>query len=148
MNSGRVQLYPDGRSPRALRMSLKCDYSAVRRGADQLRTFLTGYGLPEKDIWGCELAFVEGCNNAIQHNSRRSPGDSIQVEILCGPDEIELRISDRTPGFDWPAQVDLPPQEEESGRGLFIMNAVMDHVHYVRNGTSNCLVLKKTLTGI
>lgn len=132
----------------ALHLHLDCNLAAVRRGAIQVRAFLEGRGLAEKDIWACELAFVEGCNNAVQNTPDAKVSQKILVELLVDTASIELRINDHSPGCDFPADVELPPAESESGRGIFLMQTLMDQVTYIRNDSSNCLVLKKAVTGI
>lgn len=132
----------------ALHLHLDCNFAAVRRGATRLRGFLLSRGLPEKDIWACELAFVEGCNNAVQHTPNANVSKKIIVELSLHASHIELRINDHTSGCDFPETALLPPAESESGRGIFLMRSLMDHVAYIRNTSSNCLVLKKELTGI
>ncbi len=132
----------------ALRLHLDCTFAAVRHGATQLRDYLHSRGLPEKDIWACELAFVEGCNNAVQYTPDLHASKKIVLEITPHPTHIELRINDHTPGCDFPADPALPPADAERGRGIFLMHSLMDDVAYIRSKSSNCLVLKKALTGI
>lgn len=132
----------------ALHLHLDCDLAAVRRGAIQVRTFLESRGLAEKDIWACELAFVEACNNAVQNTPDAKASQKILVELLVETGSIELRINDHSPGCDFPSHVELPPAESESGRGIFLMRTLMDQVSYIRSESSNCLVLKKAVTGI
>lgn len=132
----------------ALHLHVDCNFAAVRRGAIQVRTFLENRGLGEKDIWACELAFVEGCNNAVQNTPDAKVSQKILVELHIDTGSIELRINDHSPGCDFPSEVELPPAESESGRGIFLMHTLMDQVTYIRNDSSNCLVLKKAVTGI
>jgi anti-sigma regulatory factor (Ser/Thr protein kinase) len=132
----------------ALHLHLDCNLEAVRRGAIQIRTFLENRGLREEDIWACELAFVEGCNNAVQYTPSLKAAQKITVELLIDDGSLEFRINDHSAGCEFPAQVELPPSESESGRGIFLMQNLMDEVTYVRRESSNCLVLKKAVTGI
>jgi anti-sigma regulatory factor (Ser/Thr protein kinase) len=132
----------------ALHLHLDCTLAAVRRGAIQIRTFLESRGFAEKDIWACELAFVEGCNNAVQNTPEANVSQKILVELLLDTGSIELRINEHSAGCELPAQIELPPAESESGRGIFLMHTLMDQVTYIRNDSSNCLVLKKAVTGI
>ena len=132
----------------ALHLSLDCTFAAVRQGASEIRAFLHGRGLLEKDIWACELAFVEGCNNAVEHTPDAHTARKIMVELFLGSDHIELRINDHSEGCDIPSNPSLPPADSERGRGIFLMRSLMDDVVYLRESSSNCLVLKKALTGI
>ena len=131
-----------------LRLLVECSLAGVRRSAGQVRAYLAGVGLAEKDLWACELAFAEGCNNAVQNTPPHRTGESIIVELSCGATHVELRINDHTRGFELPAESKLPPADAERGRGLYLMRTLMDEVNYIREPSSNCLVLKKTRTGI
>lgn len=132
----------------ALRLQIDCTFEAVRRCAVQVRTFLAASRLNEKDVWACELAFVEGCNNAVQNTPASCIGKKLLVEMSCNGSHVELRINDFTPGFELPEAVSLPAAENESGRGIYLMRTLMDHVDYVRDRASNCLILRKSVTGI
>lgn len=138
---------PDQRS-HTLRLQLECDPAAVRRAAADVRAFLKAQKMPERDIWACELAFVEGCNNAIQHTPAKDAHKLLSIELLWRGAVLELRIHDHTAGYDFPLESTLPPAEAERGRGLYLIRSLMDNVRYVRNNSTNCLVLEKTLTGI
>lgn len=131
-----------------LRFHLECNFAAVRRCASQVRSYLVAHGLAEKDVWACELALVEGCNNAVQYTPAQHASEKLLVELKCAPTHIELRINDHTEGFDLPVQTELPVPDQESGRGIFLMRSLMDEVDYVRRGSTNCLILKKAVTGI
>ena len=132
----------------ALHLHLDCTFAAVRQGASEIRAFLHNRGLPEKDIWACELAFVEGCNNAVEHTPDAHTASKIIVELSLDAGHIELRIKDHTQGCEFPADISLPPADSERGRGIFLMRSLMDDVVYLRSSSSNCLVLKKAVTGI
>jgi anti-sigma regulatory factor (Ser/Thr protein kinase) len=66
------------------------------------------------------------------------------MEVLCDVNEVELRITDHTPGFEWPEKPALPDTQSESGRGLYLIRALMDHAHYLRSPGENVLVLRKS----
>src|SRR5687768_18480945 len=78
--------------PPALRLQFECSFAAVRAGAAKLRGFLEAYKLAETEIWACELAFVEGCNNAVQHTPPKLQASGIVVEVTLGSAQLELRI--------------------------------------------------------
>jgi serine/threonine-protein kinase RsbW len=132
----------------ALRFHLDCSFAAVRRCAMQVREYLAAHGVAEKDLWACELAFVEGCNNAVQYTPPNRAGEKLIVELSCASTHVELRINDHTQGFEFPAESRLPAPEQEKGRGIYLMRTLMDQVDYIRDPSSNCLVLKKARTGI
>ena len=131
-----------------LLLRLECSFAEVRRAASQIREYLKGCGLSEKEIWACELAFVEGCNNAVQYTSPADVCKDITVELKLEDNSLELRIYDNTAGCEFPDQSTLPPVDSERGRGIYLMRTLMDDVRYLRQSNTNCLVLKKALTGI
>ena len=113
-----------------------------------MRAYLSAHGVAENDVWACELAFVEGCNNAVQNTPASKAGEKLLVELSCDSSHVEFRINDHTRGFDFPAESRLPSPEEEKGRGIYLMRTLMDEVDYICDRSSNCLVLKKARTGI
>src|SRR5205823_2554735 len=85
---------------------------------------------------------VEGCNNAIIYAPIRSRDSPIEIQILRHKDRLELQIVDHTEGFDW-QEAELPTPEAEHGRGLFIIQSLMDEVVYLRSRDENRLVMRK-----
>jgi serine/threonine-protein kinase RsbW len=128
-----------------LHLRIEREFAAVRRAAAQLRSFLSAHRLSEPELWACELAMVEACNNAVQHTRADPP---IEIDIRLRSGEIEIRINDQGSRFELPETSDLPPPGEESGRGLYLIRRLMDHVAQERAQSNNCLVLRKNLAGI
>lgn len=128
--------------PNHLRLSLACDLAAVRPLADAVLTFLSTQGCRDSERHDCELALVEACNNAIAY-ARKEQYQDVAVEVVCGLEYIELRVTDHTTGFELPPRVPPPDPESLSGRGLFLIQAVMDTTRYDRGPSGNTLVLRK-----
>ncbi|HEX7861592.1 MAG TPA: SpoIIE family protein phosphatase [Verrucomicrobiae bacterium] len=141
-----VELLPASRNV-SLRVRLQCDLSAVRPMTALVRTFLQEQHATPEEIHSAELAIVEGSNNAIKYVNGEGEGKDIDVEVVAGPDQIEVRIRDNTPGFDWPKQIALPEGDAENGRGLFLINSLMDRVNYFRGPGQNFLVMAKKRNG-
>jgi serine phosphatase RsbU (regulator of sigma subunit)/anti-sigma regulatory factor (Ser/Thr protein kinase) len=128
----------------ALRLTIECRLAEVRPATLEVRAFLLEQGLREEEIAVCELALAEACNNAIQHAGESDRQKPLEVGILCNGTKIELRVTDHTPGFDWPERVKLPPLESEGGRGLFVIHSLMDEAAYLRGQDENNLVMRKS----
>ena len=109
----------------------------------EIREFLSLHGASESDARGCELALAEACNNAIKYAKATAREEKIDVDVMCDSKLIELRVNDHTQGFDWPENIELPDADQENGRGLFLINSLMDRVHYYRSPGNNCLVMRK-----
>ena len=126
-----------------LRMNLGCDFSRVRTAAERVRRFLEENRCDDGARADCELAVVEGCNNAIKHAYRNGMRQSVFLEVQVEQNQIELRIIDHGAGFVWPESVNLPDPENESGRGLYLIRVLMDYAAYIREPTQNILLLRK-----
>jgi serine phosphatase RsbU (regulator of sigma subunit)/anti-sigma regulatory factor (Ser/Thr protein kinase) len=130
--------------PATLRFALPCELNQVRQAAQTVHRFLMEQGCGEDILTACDLALVEACNNAIKYASESSRTRPVGVDIACTAEQLEIRITDHTPGFDWPERVELPPPESESGRGLFLIQSLMDSANYLRGKAENILVLRKS----
>jgi anti-sigma regulatory factor (Ser/Thr protein kinase) len=135
---------PSGTSqPAALRLVLACEFAESRRAAQAVRAFLALQGCGDGDLMDCELALVEAVNNAIKYASEAGRQQPVLVEARCDAEMIELEVKDHTPGFDWPEKVELPDQETEHGRGLYLIQTLMDSAQYTRIDGENSLRLRK-----
>ncbi|MSU58813.1 MAG: hypothetical protein EXS35_11705 [Pedosphaera sp.] len=134
---------PVSSRPAALRLTLACELGEVRRVAAEVRHFLAAHGCDAAEINACDLALVEACNNAIKYTPPAAKEKTVAVECLCDWARIDLRIHDHTAGFDWPVKAELPDPECESGRGVYLMQTLMDETKYFRAAGENVLFLRK-----
>jgi serine/threonine-protein kinase RsbW len=86
-----------------------------------------------------ELAMREALANAVVHGNRQDPDKKVAVRCFCQPDRgMLLVVDDEGPGYD-PARVPSPTKAEclleTHGRGLFLMQRLMDRVRVSRRGT-------------
>jgi serine phosphatase RsbU (regulator of sigma subunit)/anti-sigma regulatory factor (Ser/Thr protein kinase) len=137
-----IEITPMSRNV-ALRLSLGCDLLEVRPLTGLMRSFLSEQGVAEPEIQACELALAEACNNAIKYVEGDKQSEGIEVDVLCGSEQLELRVNDHTQGFEWPEEIELPAVENETGRGLYLIDSLMDQVTYFRGRGENCLVMKR-----
>lgn len=86
-----------------------------------------------------ETAVREALANAIVHGCKQNPGKKVEVCIAC--DEARgmlIVVRDPGSGFD-PASVPSPTMGQnvysEHGRGIYLINELMDEVRYERGGT-------------
>jgi serine/threonine-protein kinase RsbW len=129
--------------PRVLRLSLPCNLAAVRAAAEAARVFLAEQGCAGEALVDYELALVEACNNAIKHSTGSGRHKPVLVEVLCEAKEVELRVTDHTPGLEWPEKVSLPDSDSETGRGLYLIQTLMDYTNYFRSPGENVLIMRK-----
>ena len=86
-----------------------------------------------------EMAVREALANAIVHGCRNDPGKTVQVCVACDVARgMLIVVRDPGHGFD-PASVPSPTMGQnvfsEHGRGIYLINELMDEVHFERGGT-------------
>ncbi|WP_395741430.1 SpoIIE family protein phosphatase [Prosthecobacter sp.] len=92
-----------------------------------------------------ELVLAEASNNAVLYATPQQALLTVRIEATLSTSDIEVRITDHTSGFDWPAEVSLPDDDDsEHGRGLFIISSLTDHVSYLRGQGHNILCLRSS----
>ena len=125
----------------------RLDFPATLEDArDAVRSviqWLADHQIREDECQPWELVLAEAANNAVLYATPEQARLTVRIEATLSEDEIEIRITDHTSGFDWPDQVELPGDDEsEHGRGLFIISSLTDHVSYLRGQGHNVLCLK------
>lgn len=86
-----------------------------------------------------ELALREALANAVLHGNRQDPRKKIRICCACQADRgILIVVKDEGEGFD-PAKVPSPLVGEniysEHGRGIYLINMLMDEIRFERGGT-------------
>jgi serine phosphatase RsbU (regulator of sigma subunit)/anti-sigma regulatory factor (Ser/Thr protein kinase) len=129
--------------PATLRLAFAPNPASVRAVAASVRSFLAEQGVPEKELFSFELCVAEASTNAITYAQGHSLKLEPVAEALCTADQIELRVTDHTPGFVLPERIAQPSPLSDGGRGLFIIQSVMDEVRYLRGSKENILIMRK-----
>jgi serine/threonine-protein kinase RsbW len=86
-----------------------------------------------------ELALAEALANAVEHGARSDPTKIIECDVACDQNRSMLIIvRDPGNGFD-PATIPSPVRGENvysnRGRGIYLINELMDEVRFLKNGT-------------
>lgn len=126
-----------------LRLAFAPDVGSARAVAEAIRGFLAEQGVPDKELFSYELCIAEASNNAIKYAVGAARALQPVAEALFTPDRIELRMTDHTPGFVLPEKVPQPSVLGDGGRGLFLIQSVMDEVRYLRGTKENILIMRK-----
>jgi serine/threonine-protein kinase RsbW len=108
-------------------------------------------GFDEDDLHKIGMAVRECMVNAVVHGNRYNVGKRVHVLVTADSSSITVKISDQGEGFE-PSEVPDPLAEENllrhSGRGVFLIRAFMDDVHFRKLspfGTEVTLVKKKSV---
>jgi len=86
-----------------------------------------------------QLALREALANAVVHGCKNDPNKIVQFCIACDEERgMIIVVRDPGPGFD-PASIPSPVVGQnlysEHGRGIYLINQLMDEVSYERGGT-------------
>lgn len=128
------------------RVVFPCNLTEARVATRILSSFLAEQGLDEMELFNCELCLAEACNNAVQHVGPGGADRPITAEAICHASGVELRVTDHTPGIDLGPRAARITPDREHGRGLFIIQSMMDEVSYYRGTTDNTLVMRRRRT--
>ncbi|MGH9002143.1 MAG: ATP-binding protein [Acidimicrobiia bacterium] len=129
----------------SLSLTLPRDKQTVPVARHIVRNAMEQVGVEETCVDDVELALSEACTNVLLHSG---PGDQFVVRLDLGDRLGVLRVIDVGHGFDSakvPATGDRV--EAERGRGLGVMQAVVDRVDLTSRPEAGTIVtLEKVLT--
>jgi anti-sigma regulatory factor (Ser/Thr protein kinase) len=131
-----------------LDLTVPADPSAIPRITDGVTAVLRGKGWPEDDVMAVELSLQEAIANAVRHGCRNDRTKQVQCCVTVDDSgEVVIVVRDPGCGFD-PANVPNPLAAENvfksSGRGVFLINGLMDQVNYADGGREVQMRKKKT----
>ena len=86
-----------------------------------------------------EIALREALANAVVHGNDEHPSAIVRIRCRCWPGkEISIIVTDQGKGFDFGKRAGdglISDPLSEHGRGILLMKAYMDHVHFERGGS-------------
>lgn len=122
--------------------------SLIGRISEELIAQVEGYvGDRETLANHLNVVLTEALVNAIRHANENNPEEVVQIKITISDNEILMQVFDHGRGFNL-TQAALTPEDnertlDEHGRGLFIMQALMDSVEYHPTKDGNVLEMRK-----
>ena len=126
-----------------LDLKLSVTLSADRNAVDQVVRSVMKIVREEKCAPGreddIELALAEALANAVVHGAKNDPSKIVECDVACNEDaSLLIVVRDPGPGFD-PSMIQDPCIGENiyshHGRGIFLINRLMDEVRFHKNGT-------------
>lgn len=128
-------------------MTIPADPAAIVLVTDGVTQVLQEKNWSEEDVMAVELALQEAVANAIRHGCNGDKTKQLQCSVACEESgEVMITVRDPGKGFD-PAAVPNPlaPQNilKASGRGIFLINGLMDEVQYADGGRELQMKKKK-----
>lgn len=136
-----------GATPPALGFSLPLEPSHLLRARERLRDYLQTHCADAELVADVVLCLEEACTNVIRHSGA---SEAMQVALRFTDDALVCKVRDHGHGFD----IDgfdpeaVPDPLAGDGRGLFIINQIMDElslrldggleVHMVKRAVPRC----------
>jgi serine/threonine-protein kinase RsbW len=129
----------------SLALTLPRDEQTVPVARHIVRNAMEQVGVEQTCIYDIELALSEACTNVLLHSG---PGDQFVVRLDLEDHLGVIRIIDVGHGFDSAKlQADDPAPEAERGRGVGLMQALVDRVDFTSRPEAGTIVtLEKVLT--
>ncbi len=118
---------------------ISSEIDAISPVVDKLmRLIREGACAPGREF-AVEIALREALANAILHGNRQDPRKKVRICCACQAGRgILIVVRDEGKGFD-PARVPSPLMGKniysEHGRGIYLINLLMDEVRFERGGT-------------
>lgn len=105
----------------------------------QIMEEVRSMGCAEGKEFDIEVAINEALANAVQHGCENDPAKEVEILVECDPSSgMLIVVKDPGCGFD-PADIPNPIVGEQlyadHGRGIFLINELMDEVRYENGGT-------------
>lgn len=121
-----------------------------------IKTLCSAAKLSEMDAYMVEVSAVEAVTNSIQHAYANEPGHDVQIVFSLDAGGITIKICDRGIPLDPQileqkkvSSLEVNPDDiegiPEGGRGLAIINEVMDRVAYTSDQGKNCMIMEKRI---
>jgi len=119
--------------------TLSARVEAITPVVDSILQLIRELGCASGKEFEVEMAVREALANAILHGAKNDPSKQVQCVVAC--DDVRgmlVVVRDPGEGFD-PSKLPSPIQGQqllsEHGRGLYLINQLMDDVRYERGGT-------------
>lgn len=130
--------------------TIPSSFDAGRDVQKQILDDVTRHGYTSQNQFAVKLALEEALINAIKHGNRLNPHKKVRIEARVSDRRLEIIIEDEGPGFTRHAVPDPTLRENIekcSGRGILLMEAYMNSVHWSHGGRRVKMV-KKNDAGI
>jgi serine/threonine-protein kinase RsbW len=112
---------------------------AISPLVERMMLLIEGSQCVPGEEFNVEIALREALANAVVHGNREHPRAKVHVRCSCRPGkEISIVVTDQGKGFDFGKTGGngfISDPLSERGRGILLMKAYMDDVHFERGGS-------------
>lgn len=115
---------------------------------DFIEGILRGFEVEESLIADIAISVSELVNNSVNHGNKSNSDKTVSVSISKDGNEVIITIADQGQGFD-PQTISNPLDEvnllKDTGRGIFIVNALMDKVDVKTTKSGTTTIITKSI---
>ena len=123
----------------SLDLNLKAKVKEIRPVIDHIMEKIKEMGCATGKEFEVETSIHEAVVNAVVHGCKLDPGCSVQVSVVCDKEQgMLVVVRDPGDGFnpdDIPSPIEAEQLFEEHGRGIYLINQLMDEVRIEKGGT-------------
>lgn len=122
-----------------VRVTLAADRKSVEPVVAQVMQAVRDLNCVNGKEEAIELSLQEALANAVVHGAKEDPSKTVECLVACDEQRgILIIVRDPGPGFD-PGNIPSCTLGENlysnHGRGIFLINQLMDEVKFLKNGT-------------
>lgn len=121
-----------------MQLSLPTEARYVGMMRNVAGSVMSDIGVPDDANSDVQIAVTEACANAVRHSD---VGEYV-VRLEVGDEGCEVEIVDLGGGFE-PSEIRMQADEMENGRGLWLMQALVDDLQFVRADDGTHVRLRK-----
>jgi serine/threonine-protein kinase RsbW len=134
-----IHNFENGKSSLKLKVTLAADRDAVDPVVQSVMELVRQIHCESDKHDAIEVALTEALANAVVHGAKGDPSKIVECDVIANEDQSMLIVvRDPGKGFD-PGQIPNPLRGEsvysDHGRGIFLINQLMDKVEFLKNGT-------------
>jgi serine/threonine-protein kinase RsbW len=145
MEPARRCEFDDRRLLLKMRHAIPADVRLISPVVDGVMDLVRGMGCAAGKEFEVETALREALANAIIHGCGRDPSKEVEFVVACDEERgMLIVVRDPGPGFD-PAALPSPIVGQNifssHGRGIYLINQLMDEVRFEKGGTE--IIMRK-----
>jgi len=129
--------------------TIPADFASVSAMVEKIMTAVAEIGCAQDHEFEIRLALSEALTNAVEHGCEKDPTKTVEICVECDPERgMLIVVRDPGKGFD-PDSLPSPVEGERlfasRGRGVYLINRLMDEVHFRRGGTEIVMLKRGVL---
>ncbi len=133
-------------SEQTFRLLLNSTYDESEKVPDFVTKIQVKCNIDDDTTGTLMLLLSEAVTNAIVHGNKLDPAKTVNIEVHINEKQIISTVKDQGEGFK-PEEAANPLDEENllksSGRGIFLMQQLSEHVDYEEDGTKLRFTLQR-----